>query len=295
MEQKNHRNPSFLLISAMVIYGSIGIFRRSIPLSSGALAFARGLIGGIFLLIWVKLTGGSLKLGISRKKLVMLFATGVVLGLNWVLLFEAYNHTTVAVATLCYYMQPTLLILLSPLVFRERLTAKKGICAGISVAGMVLVSGALDGTAVGREDMQGILYGLAAAVLYTVVIILNKKNPMENLYGKTVAQLLFSAVVLLPYLLLTDQPGGVSMNATAVIMLLVVCIVHTGIAYAMYFTGVQRLPSQTVAVLSYIDPVVAMLLSGIILKEPMSAGELVGGVMILGAAVVSEVSFSRKT
>jgi RarD protein len=249
----------------------------------------------VFLLLWVILTGKSLKLGISKKKLGLLFVTGIALGANWILLFEAYNYTTVAVATLCYYMQPTLLILLSPLVFREKLTTKKGLCAAVSLMGMALVSGVLGGDALGSGDIRGILFGLAAAAMYTTVIILNKKNPVENAYGKTVVQLFSSAVVLLPYLLLTETPGSASMNATAIVMLLVVCIVHTGMAYAMYFAGVQQLPSQTVAVLSYIDPVLAMVLAAVILKEPMSASELIGGVMILGAAAVSEGVFQKHT
>lgn len=294
MEQRNSRSAYMIYVSAMLIYSTIGIFRRCIPLSSGALAFARGLIGGVFLMLWVRLRGGSLKLGISKKRLILLCITGIALGGNWMLLFEAYNYTTVAVATLCYYMQPTILILLSPLLFKERLTLKKGLCAAVSVVGMVLVSGVTGGGSVGGADLKGMLLGLGAAALYATVIILNKKNPVENAYGKTMVQLFTSAVVLIPYLLWTEKPGSISLDATAVIMLLIVGVVHTGVAYAMYFGSVQKLPSQTVAILSYIDPVVAMLLATLILQEPMSVTEIIGAVMILGAAVLSELSPRKK-
>ena len=287
MELRNSRSAYIIYVSTMVIYSTIGIFRKFIPLSSAALAFARGLIGGAFLLIWMLLAGKPLKLGISKKNMGLLCLTGVALGANWLLLFEAYNYTSVAVATLCYYMEPTILILLSPLLFKEKLTAKKLLCAAVSLIGMVLVSGVFDSNA--NTSFVGILLGLGAAVLYAVVIILNKKNPVENAYGKTVVQLLVSAVVLFPYLLLTGDVGNTALDTTAIIMLFVVCIVHTGIAYAMHFGSVQKLPSQTMAVLSYIDPVLAVILAAVILQEPMSVAEIIGAVLILGAALISEI------
>lgn len=279
----------FMFVGAMVIYGTIGIFREFIPLSSGLLAFSRGLIGGVFLLLWALLRGKSLKLNISRKRFLLLCISGVVMGANWILLFEAYNYTTVAVATLCYYMQPTFLVLLSPLLFREKLTPRKGICAAVSLFGMVLVSGVAEGTAIRSQDTIGILFGLGAAVLYTTVVILNKKNPVENAEGKTVVQLFSSTVVMIPYLLLTENAGTYTFGWPAASLVLVVGIIHTGIAYAMYFGSLQRLPAQTTAVLSYIDPVVAVLLAWPILGETMSVTEIVGAVLILGAALVSEM------
>lgn len=279
----------FMFISAMLIYGTIGIFREFIPISSGLLAFTRGLIGGTFLLLWVLSRGGTLKLNVSRKRLALLCVSGVVMGANWILLFEAYRYTTVPVATLCYYMQPTFLMLLSPLLFREKLTLKKSLCALVSLIGMVLVSGVLEGTAVGSKNTVGILLGLGAAVLYTTVIILNKKNPVENAEGKTVVQLFSATVVMIPYLLLTEKTSVLNLHWPDVALVLIVGIIHTGVAYAMYFGSLQHLPAQTTAVLSYIDPVVAVLLAGVVLQQTMSAGELVGAILILGAALVSEI------
>lgn len=108
------------------------------------------------------------------------------MGLNWMLLFEAYNYTSVAIATMCYYMQPTIVILLSPLVFRERLTFKKMLCALTAIIGMVFISGVLTGTGVQIHDIKGILFGIGAALLYSAVVILNKKVVLENIYEKSV-------------------------------------------------------------------------------------------------------------
>jgi len=220
--------------------------------------------------------------------------SGVTLGINWILLFEAYNHTTVATATLCYYMQPTILILLSPLLFKERLTLRKGLCALISVGGMVAVSGVLSGTPVGADDLMGMVFGLGAAVLYAVTVILNKKNPVDNVYGKTIVQLFSSTVVLIPYVLLTDSGISSPLSGTALVMIAVVGIVHTGMAYALYFGSLKGLSSQSVAVLGYIDPVVALVLSAVLLREAMTLLQLVGAGLILVSALVSELPAKTK-
>ncbi|MBO5868331.1 MAG: EamA family transporter [Oscillospiraceae bacterium] len=282
-------NATLMLVTSMLIYSTIGIFRKFIPMSSVALAFSRGLMGGLFLLFWLKLNGKSGRLGISKRKLGMLCLTSVALGGNWILLFEAYNYTSVAVATLCYYMQPTILILISPLVFKEKLTFKKLTCAIISLVGMVLISGVLDGSNSGSNNLKGVLLGLGAAALYTTVVILNKKNPVEDATKKTMVQLLASSLVMAPYMLLTEGVSGFHLNGVGIAMLVVVGLVHTGIAYVMYFGSVQKLPSQTVAVLSYIDPVGAILLACLILGEGKNLTEIIGAILILGATLVSEI------
>lgn len=277
----------------MTIYGTVGLFRRWIPLSSGALAFVRGLIGGVFLLIVSLCRRQPLTLSIGKARTGLLILSGATLGANWILLFEAYNRTTVAIATLCYYMQPTILILLSPLVFRERLTLKKGLCAAVSLVGMTAVAGLFGNQTGAPSDLTGILCGLGAAVLYAVTVILNKKNPVDNVNAKTVVQLFSSTVILIPYLLLTERGGLPSLDATAVMMIAVVGIVHTGIAYTLYFGSLSGLSSQSVAVLGYIDPVVALILSAVMLGETMTLPQCVGAAMILAAALVSELPSRR--
>ena len=178
--ESNRPGSLVMLASSMLIFGTIGIFRRFIPLSSGLLAFARGAIGALFLILVVLIRGRLRRLREDRKGelnagiLFLLILSGGLIGVNWILLFEAYNYTTVATATLCYYMQPTIVILLSPLFFRERLTAKKLVCAFLAVLGMFLVSGAVGEGIPQGDALKGILYGLGAAVLYASVVIMNK-------------------------------------------------------------------------------------------------------------------------
>ena len=284
---KSARGPMLRLASAMLIFGTIGVFRRAIPLGSGLLAFSRGVLGGVFLLLVLACRGRKGRSGLTGRQLGLLVLTGALIGINWILLFEAYNYTTVAVATLCYYMEPTIVLLLSPLVFRERLGVKKALCAAAAVAGMVLVSGV---TGSGGGDLRGILFGLGAALFYSSVVILNKKLPCVEAYAKTTVQLLSAAAVLAPYLLLTGGFSGVSMDGRTWALLLLVGIVHTGFAYVLYFGSMDGLKAQTVAIFSYIDPVSALFFSAVLLREPLTLRCLIGAALILGAAVLSELT-----
>lgn len=276
------------LIGSMLIFGTLGVVRRYVPLSSAMLALCRGVLGSVFLLVFVLVRGGKPKLP-ERKATLWLVLTGAVMGLNWMLLFEAYNYTTVAAATMCYYMQPTIVILLSPIVFRERLGAKRLACAFAAIVGMLFVSGVLSGGA-GQVHIGGILFGLGAAAFYATVIILNKKIVVGDIYAKTIIQLAGAALVMIPYVLLTEGVPDLSMSAAGVGTVLLVGIVHTGITYALYFGSMQRLRAQTVAVLSYIDPVFALLLSAAVLHESLTPLGIVGAVLIIGSAIISETA-----
>ena len=286
-------NATFKLTLSMVIFGTIGIFRRDIPLPSSLVAMTRGLIGMLFLLLVMVLRKRGMNRAAVRRKLGMLCLSGAAIGVNWILLFEAYNYTSVATATLCYYLAPMFVILASPLVMGERLTAKKLICVLAALLGMVFVSGVLESGG-GSSDLKGVLLGLGAAVLYASVVLMNKQLGDVPAYDRTIVQLSSSAAVLLPYVLLTEDMGALTFTPNTIGLLLVVGIVHTGIAYALYFGSLMQLKAQTAAILSYIDPVVAVLLSALVLREHMSLLSGLGAVLVLGAAVVSELPSRRK-
>ena len=277
-----------MLIASMCIFGTIGILRRYIPLSSSLVALVRGVIGSVFLLLVCFLTRRTLNKRAMKQNLLLLALSGAGIGFNWILLFEAYNHTSVATATLCYYLAPILVILASPVVLKEKLTAKKFLCTIVALLGMVLVSGIMDTGFSGISELKGILFGLSAAVLYASVILMNKKMPGVPSYDKTIFQLSLASIALLPYVLLTENWSSIALTPVALALLLVAGILHTGIAYWMYFGSLDCLPSHTVALLSYIDPILAIFLSVLLLKEPMSVSAGIGAVMILGAAYISE-------
>ena len=285
----NDRGSILMLIASMLIFGTIGVFRRYIPVSSAFLAFSRGILGGLCILVFTRMKHKNAGEKLPPRVLPVLVLSGMLIGINWILLFEAYNHTTVAIATLCYYMQPTIVMLLSPVIFREKLTGKKAVCAAVAILGMVLVSGVIGGSSAGNSSLKGVLLGLGAAVFYSAVVIMNKKIRGVDAYRKTTVQMLSAGMVMVPYLLLTGGFSTEGLTPAAVILLLAVGIVHTGIAYVLYFGSMDGLRVQTVAILSYIDPVSALLFSAFLLREPVTLLNIIGAVLIIGSAVASEL------
>ena len=284
----NSPRSMLMLASSMLIFGTIGVFRRHIPLSSSLLSFIRGAIGSLFLLIFLRAGGRKISHSLPRRIMALLIVSGAMIGINWILLFEAYNYTTVATATLCYYMEPTIVVLLSPVFFKEKLTVKKLICAAAAFIGMVLVSGAAGEGLPQGDALLGILFGLSAAVLYAGVVILNKMIRNVDPYEKTILQLSSASICLLPYLLATGQFAHLELTPSAAVPVLIVGLVHTGIAYTLYFGSTDGLRAQTIAVMSYLDPVSALLFSAFLLREPISAAAIPGALLILGAALISE-------
>ena len=286
-------NAKIKITAAMVTFGTIGILVRYIPLPSSIIALVRGVLATIFLL--AVMAGGKRwpdKTAITRN-LALLLISGALIGFNWILLFEAYNYTSIAVATLCYYLAPVFVIIASPFVLQEKLSMKKALCVIAALAGMVLVSGVIQNYVRGgnTEDLNltGVLLGIGAGALYATIILINKKLKDISSYDTTVMQLAAASIVLVPYCLLTVDMGALEVTPVSAVLLLIVGIVHTGIAYVLYFGSIKELPAQTVAIFSYIDPILAVLLSALLLKESMDMLSILGAILILGSTFVSEM------
>jgi len=288
MNSAKENKAKLQLLTAMVIFGTIGIFRRYIPLPSGMVAMTRGFIGTLFLMLVIRLKGARVNIPAIKRNLLVLVVSGAMIGFNWILLFEAYQYTTVATATLCYYMAPIIVTFASAVIFKERLTVKKTVCALVALGGMILVSGVLDAGFSGMAEMKGIFLGLGAAVLYATVILMNKTLKGVEAFDKTLVQLGSAAVVLLPYVLLAEDVASVQFTPLIIVMLIVVGIVHTGVAYALYFGAMSYLKAQTIALFSYMDPILAVILSAVLLKEAIGVAGMIGAVLVLGATMISE-------
>lgn len=294
MKQEN--KSKIMLILAMTIWGTIGIFRRYIPMSSGMIAFTRGCIGTLFLVLVILITRKKISFEAIKKNLILLIVSGALMAINWILLFEAYKYTSVATATVCYYMEPVFVMLASPLFLREKLSVKKVICIIVSLGGMVLVSGITGMEEFKFGEIKGVLLGLGAAILYASVVIINKKIKDISAYDKTIVQLGTSVVTVVPYMLLAENISAVKFEPVSIIMLVLVGVLHTGVAYTLYFGSMGNVKAQTIALFSYIDPVVAIILSALILREKIGILEICGSILVLGATLVSEMPlFEKKT
>ena len=278
----------------MLIYGTIGLFRRMLPFSSAMIAIMRGIIGSCFLIVYMKIRKKPIRLKNAANEVPLVLFIGALIGVNWIFLFEAYNYTTVAIATLCYYMAPVFVIIAAVFVLGERMTVKKIISILLSVIGMILISKTGMHPDSDTLDIRGILFGLLAAALYAAVILLSKKIKKMGVYERTILQLLSAAFVLIPYQLVTD---GIVIQGTPISwgLMIFIGIVHTGIAYLLYFGSLTALPTQTVALFSYIDPVTAVLLSAFLLREPLGLSGVLGTILILGAALINELAVGEHT
>ncbi len=280
------------LFFSMFLFGTIGLFVRQIPLPSSVIALVRAAVGTAFLLVVLFFKKQKPNLIAIRRNLNILIPSGVAMGFNWILLFEAYRYTTVAVATLCYYFSAVFVMILSPIVLKEKVRPVQAVCGGVAFIGIVMVSGVLDAGA--AFSPIGVGLGLAAAVLYATVVLLNKRLQGISSYDTTITQLTSAAVVLLPYALLTETVSFAGLPLIGVVCLATVAIVHTGIAYAMYFGAIKTIPAQAVALFSYLDPVLALLLSVFVLGEPMTPFGVTGAALVLGSMLFSELYHQMK-
>lgn len=276
--------PQYLL--AMTIFGTIGLFVKFIELPSTVIALSRGALGTLFLLLVLKLLKRRINTATIKSNFKHLVIAGVALGLNWIFLFEAYRLTSVATATLAYYMAPIILILLSPILLHERVPVGKWLCVICALFGMSLISGVWEGSE--NVALDGITMGLIAACFYASVVINNKFLKGLDPYDSSIVQLAVAAIVLLPYVLFTVDFSVLKPDTTTIGLTLAVGILHTGVAYWLYFSALPKLEAARIAIFSYIDPAIAILLSVFVLMEPMTTAGVIGAVLILGAALASE-------
>lgn len=281
-------SPKLQMVLSMAAFGTLSLFVRNIPLTSAEVALFRAAIA-LACLLTVK--------AVRRQPLVprgaggdapLLFLSGAAMGFNWIFLFEAYKYTTVSVATLSYYFAPVLVMLACPVLFHERMTGKQVACFIGSTAGLVLVIN-VGGLSGGGSHAKGVAFGLAAAALYATVILMNKKITQVSGIDRTFWQFAAAAAVLTPYVLATTGIHLERMTPVGALCLLTVGMVHSGGAYILYFTALSRLPGQESAILSYIDPLTAVVLSLTVLGEPVTALQMVGGAMILAFTLANEV------
>lgn len=277
------------IILAMLIWGTVGVFIKNIALNSIEIAFYRSIIGAIFIIILSIAQKEKWDKEDLREDLKILIPSGAALGAGWVLLFQGYKNTNISIATLSYYIAPVFIVILSIIVLKEKITLKKILCIIVAIIGLLLVLDIKRIENIGDNNhLLGISYSVMAAVFYAIVVILNKFIRKLSGFKVTIVQLLVSTIILLPLTIMNSTRSLISLDALSLGLLLFVGIVHTGIAYLLYFSSVKEIEGQSIAILSYMDPIFALLIAGLFLGEKMSIIQLFGGILILGSAYISE-------
>ena len=281
------------MIVSMTVFGTLGLFVRHIPLTSGELALYRAVLAILLIGIYLLITRQRIRPSAIKKDLPALLLSGAAMRINWILLFQSYRYTTVSIATLSYYFAPVLVTVLCPILFKEKMRAKQWLCFLMSTVGLVLLT-VQGGAEKGKSDLTGILFGLGAAMFYASVVLLNKFIKGVDGIHRTFLQFISAAAVLIFYVLLSEPSGLSSLDGVGLASLLTVGLVHTGITYCLYFSALKELPGQKAAILSYIDPLVAVLVSVTVLHEKITALQIVGGIFILGFTLINEISVKPK-
>ncbi|WP_046216040.1 DMT family transporter [Paenibacillus wulumuqiensis] len=283
-------------ILSMVIFGAVGVFAKYIELSSIEIALSMSLIGSLLLFLISILTKSPVSWRNMRRNAAALCIASLALGGNWIFLFQSYKETTIANAALSYYFAPVLVTVLSPLVLKEKLSLKKIACVCGALLGLILIlqSGS-------REDenghhLVGIAYGLIAAAFYAVLTLTNKFIKGMNGMETTIAQLLLSSILLVPFLLIMGEHSGLSrLSGSSLILIVLLGILHAGVGFYLFFSGMKGLDGQSIAILSYVDPLTSLLISALVIGEAMTLVQVAGAILLLGSTFVSEVNLRLKS
>ena len=289
----NSGNAKVMMIIAMSLFGTLGVFTYFIDLPASIIVVGRGLIGSAFLMLMIYLGGSRLSKDDIYGNMFTLICSGVCLGLNWLFLFEAYKSIEISVATVLNYMTPALVILISPLVFKTKLTFTKLGCALLALLGLVLVTGIIE-DGIENINSYGILCGVMAAVFYTGLVVFNKKLKSIGSYDRTFVQLLIAGIVIAVYCLFTVDFGTLVIDTTSIILVVIIAVFQTAIAFTLYFGSLAHLDATDAVMYGYIEPVLSLILSVVILHEDLGLIGWTGATLILGSTFLSEIISRRK-
>ena len=292
MNNINLKQEQIKLMFISATFGTIGFVMHFIPLSSPATVFYRALIGGLFIILMCLVSNKVIDIKSMKENFMILVLTSFFMGLNWVFQFEAFKVSSVAIGTVCYNTMPIFLLIIASIVFKERITIKNIICISIATIGIVLVSNVIE-TGIQSNQVLGCIYGILGAVLYALIVVYNRKLSNIATHDKIIFQFMFSSIIMAIYVLLIqrntlffDKNLDSHTYIIGLISLLTLCLFHTGFCYVHYFNK-----AETVAIMTYIDPVVALLLSYFVLKEQTTGMQIIGAILILGSTLINQICF----
>ena len=281
----------FKYIFALLLFGSNGIVASFIDLSSQNIVLLRTLIGSILLIAIFFISGGKLTFHKNKKQFLFLAVSGIAMGTSWMFLYEAYARIGVSIASLLYYCGPVIVMALSPLLFKEKLTANKVLGFLAVLICVILINGnAFDG----KGDLFGIACGLLSAVMYAFMVICNKKA--KDIVGLENSMLQLTIAFLTVAIFVGLKQGyAMQIAPTSIVPIFILGLLNTGIGCYFYFSSIGKLNVQTVAICGYLEPLSAVLFSVAFLKETMLPLQIIGAVLTIGGAMIGELVKPKRT
>ena len=278
------KNAYFKYIIALLLFGSNGIVASNIHLPSVEIVFWRTLIGSLLLVVIFLATRQKITFIKEKRDTLFIVLSGIAMGTSWMFLYEAYSQIGVSLASLSYYCGPVIVMALSPILFKEKLTKNKFMGFFSVLIGIFLVNGTVSGK---ELNIFGIFCGLMSAVMYSFMVILNKKaTKVQGLENSTI-QLIVSFLTVAVFV--GFKTGyQITISGNDLLWVMVIGLLNTGVGCYFYFSSIGKLPVQTVAICGYLEPLSAVILATIILGETMYPLQILGAILIIGGAVFGE-------
>lgn len=281
-----------MLIVAMFLFGSLGVIVTNSNLLSTEITMFRGIIGGLFVFLFARITKKETRKSTLKEKMFSI-AIGVLIGINWILLFEAYKYLSVSLATILYYMAPFILIIYGIVLFKEKIKLVQIICLLLAIIGVYFI---MDNPLFGSTQYIGVVFALVAAIIYASVVSVNKFLSDVPVFEKVGIQLLSAGMFIAPYVAIQNN-FSFSYTNDQWFTLLMLGVLHTGIAYTFVYIAITRLKSSTIAIMSYVDPLSAVLFAFLLLQERLYFIQWLGVIIIMIALSIHErfiLSFKKK-
>lgn len=271
-------------ITSLLLFGSNGIIASYITLSSYEIVFTRSFIGSLFLAGIFILSKQKVEFFKNKSHTLYLTLSGVAMGASWMFLYEAYARIGVSIATLAYYSGPVIVMILSPLLFKEKMTKAKLLGFLAVLVGMFCVTGQLSQ----ESTSLGLICGILSAVMYAVMVVTNKKAVSITGLANSMWQLIMSFLTVGIFIFL-KQGFAINVNSENLIPILILGIINTGVGCYLYFSSIGDLPVQSVAICGYLEPLSALLFSAVLLGEKLGFVQIIGAILILGGAAFGEL------
>lgn len=280
----------FKYILALLLFGSNGVVASYIGLTSYEIVLLRSLLGSILLIVVFFFTGHKLTVLQHKKDFCYIALSGIAMGADWLLLFEAFAQIGVSLGMLINYCGPVIVVALSPFLFKERISPQKLTSLITALIGVFLISGQ---AATEGANFWGLLCAGLSAVSYAAMVIFNKKSKQVTGMENSTLQLFF-AFVTVSIFIGFKQCFYIEIAAEDWLPILWIGLLNTGISCYLYFSSIGRLPVQTVAICGYLEPLSAVALAAVLLQESMTVTQLFGATMIIGGSVFGEMTSWKK-